>query len=86
MNGGVSNQEISDTMYDLLEEINEDLDYLFYAEDKIEEDMLQKDFNEVYRQFEYLVDLVTDEFEDSIIVITPQEIVSEIAKLDDKLN
>ena len=86
MNGGVSNQEISDTMYDLLEEINEDLDYLFYAEDKEEEDMLQNDFNVVYRQFEYLVDLVTDEFEDSIIVITPQEIVSEIAKLDDKLN
>lgn len=40
----------------------------------------------MYRQLEYLVDLVTDEFEDSIIVITPQEIVSEIAEMDDKLN
>ena len=73
-------------MYDLIEDIDDDLDYLFDAEDKEEEDMLKSDFMEEFQQFQYLVDLVTDEFEDSIIVITPQEIVSEIAELDDKLN
>lgn len=40
MNEGVSNQEISDTMYDLLEEIDDDLNYLYDAEDKEEEDIL----------------------------------------------
>ena len=40
MNEGVSNQEISDTMYDLLEEIDDDLDYLYDAEDKEEEEIL----------------------------------------------
>ena len=40
MNEGVSNQEISDTMYDLLEEIDDDLDYLYDAEEKEEEEIL----------------------------------------------
>ena len=83
---GVTNQEISDTMYNLFEEIEDDMDFLFDTDNEDEEETLKDDYIEVFQQLEYLVDLVTDEFEDAIIVITPQEIESEIQKLNIKLD
>ena len=64
VNKGVSNREVTDKMYELLEDIDNDL-FLLDSQspsDEEEEDELSRDFKIVFKQFEYLLDLVVDEF------------------------
>ena len=64
VNKGVSNREINDKMYELLEDIDNDL-FLLDSQlptDEEDEESLSRDFKSVFKQFEYLIDLVVDEF------------------------
>ena len=64
VNKGVSNREITDKMYELLEDIDNDL-FLLDSQlptDEDDEESLSRDFKIVFKLFEYLTDLVVDEF------------------------
>ena len=73
-------------MYDLIEEIDSLLSYLYEAVEEDDEDTLAQEYDEKFKQFEYLTDLVTEEFEDEVIVMTPKEIEDELSRLASRRN